>query len=81
MPESPIGYRYWFDDNLEITKVPYHYLTPIKQQGYEKNYPKPRLRHLDQFHYFSNNTLYSKDYFSYYDNRISGIDKRASKVV
>ena len=81
MPDNPIGYRHWFDEDLNIRLIPYHHLTPIKQQGYEKNYPKPRLMYLDNFHYLTNNTLYSKDYFSYYDNRISGIDKRTSEVV
>jgi hypothetical protein len=82
MPDYPIGYRHWFDDELNIKLMPYHHLPSIKQTETVKKFPKPRLMYLDNFIYSSNNnTLYSKDYFSYYDNRILGIDKRTSEVV
>ena len=82
MSDHPIGYRYWFDEDLNIRQIPYHHLTPIKQRDENKKYPKARLKVPDGFTYsYHNNTLYSLDYFIQNDNRISGIDKRASKVV
>jgi hypothetical protein len=80
MPDHPIGYKHWFDDELNIRLIPYHHLPSITQTE-KGEYPAPRLKVPDGFFYQSNNTLYSTDYFSNNDYRISGINKRASTLV